>query len=71
MPSTSTVPAGTTITWVNADDVPHKIVSSDGKFTASPAIDTNDRYAFRFTQPGRYEYFCALHPKMTGVIVVK
>jgi plastocyanin len=57
--------------WVNADDVPHKIVSSDGKFAASPGIDTNDQYAFRFTQPGRYEYFCALHPKMTGVIVVQ
>jgi plastocyanin len=65
------VPAGTTITWVNADDVPHKIMSSDGKFAASPAIDTNDKYAFRFTQPGRYEYFCALHPKMTGTIVVR
>jgi 3',5'-cyclic-AMP phosphodiesterase len=71
IPPSTTVPAGTTITWVNADDVPHKIVSSDGKFAASPAVDTNDRYAFRFTQPGRYEYFCALHPKMTGVIVVQ
>ena len=71
LPPITTVPSGTTITWVNADDVPHKIVSSDGKFTASPAIDTNDQYAFRFTQPGRYEYFCALHPKMTGAIVVQ
>ena len=70
-PPATTVPAGTTITWVNADDVPHKIVSTDGKFAASPPIDTNDRYAFRFTQPGRYEYFCGLHPKMTGAIVVQ
>jgi Icc protein len=70
-PPSTTVPAGTTITWVNADDVPHKIVSSDGKFAASPVIDTNDKYAFRFTQPGRYEYFCGLHPKMTGAIVVQ
>jgi plastocyanin len=70
-PPSTTVAAGTTITWVNADDVPHKIVSTDGKFTASPPVDTNDRYAFRFTQPGRYEYFCAIHPKMTGVIVVQ
>ena len=71
LPPSTTVPVGATITWVNADDVPHKIVSSDGKFAASPAIDTNDQYAFRFTRPGRYEYFCALHPKMTGVIVVQ
>jgi Icc protein len=70
-PPSTTVPAGTTITWVNADDVPHKIVSSDGKSAASPAIDTNDKYAFRFAQPGRYEYFCGLHPKMTGAIVVQ
>jgi 3',5'-cyclic-AMP phosphodiesterase len=70
-PRSTTVPAGTTITWVNADDVPHKIVSSDGRFTASPALDTNDRYTFGFTRPGRYEYFCAIHPKMTGVIVVQ
>jgi plastocyanin len=70
-PRSSTVPPGTTITWVNADDVPHKIVSSDGKFTASPALDTNDRYTFPFARPGRYEYFCAIHPKMTGVIVVQ
>jgi 3',5'-cyclic-AMP phosphodiesterase len=70
-PRSTTVPPGTTITWVNADDVPHKIVSSDGKFTASPALDTNDRYTFGFTRPGRYEYFCAIHPKMTGVIVVQ
>jgi plastocyanin len=71
IPATTTVPVGSAITWVNADDVPHKIVSSDGKFTASPAIDTNDRYTFRFTRPGRYEYFCALHPKMTGAIEVR
>ena len=70
-PRSTTVPAGATITWVNADDVPHKIVSSDGKFTASPALDTNDRYTFAFTRPGRYEYFCAIHPKMTGAIVVQ
>ena len=70
-PRSTTVPAGTTITWANADDVPHKIVSSDGKFTASPALDTNDRYTFGFSRPGRYEYFCGIHPKMTGVIVVQ
>ena len=70
-PQNTTVKAGTTITWVNADDVPHKIVSSDGKFAASPPLDTNDRYALPFTEPGRYEYFCAIHPKMTGAIIVQ
>jgi Icc protein len=70
-PPSTTVPNGSTITWINDDDVPHKIVSSDNKFSASPALDTNDRYALPFKQPGRYPYFCALHPKMTGTIVVQ
>jgi plastocyanin len=69
-PATATVPAGSTVTWTNADDVPHRIASSDGAFTASPALDTGDQYAFRFTRAGRYEYFCSLHPKMMGVIIV-
>jgi plastocyanin len=51
--------------------VPHKIVSSDGRFAPSPALDTGERYAFRFTQPGRYPYFCALHPRMTGTVEVR
>jgi plastocyanin len=69
-PAAITVAAGSTVTWTNADDVPHRIASSDGAFTASPALDTGDRYAFRFTRAGRYEYFCSLHPKMTGAITV-
>jgi 3',5'-cyclic-AMP phosphodiesterase len=70
-PATTTVPAGSTITWINGDDVPHKIASSDGKFAASPALDTDERYGFRFTRAGRYDYFCALHPRMTGSVVVR
>jgi Icc protein len=70
-PTTTTVPAGSTVTWTNADDVPHRIASSDGAFASSPALDTGDQYAFRFTRAGRYEYFCSLHPRMTGVIVVQ
>jgi plastocyanin len=69
-PATTPVPAGSTVTWTNADDVPHRIASSDGAFASSPALDTGDQYAFRFTRAGRYEYFCSLHPKMMGVIIV-
>jgi Icc protein len=69
-PATTTVLTGSTVTWTNTDDVPHRIASSDGAFSASPALDTGDRYAFRFTRPGRYEYFCSLHPRMTGAVVV-
>ena len=69
-PRTLTVPAGTTVTWLNNDDVPHKIASADRRFASSPALDTHQRYDLRLATPGRYEYFCAIHPKMTGVVQV-
>ncbi len=65
-----TVSAGTTVTWVNQDDVPHKIVSTDKKFS-SPVLDTGGRFSHTFTAPGTYEYFCSIHPTMTGKVVVK
>lgn len=70
-PATLTVPAGTKITWVNRDDAPHKIVSAGKAFSASPVLDTGDRYSFSFAKTGTYDYFCSLHPKMVGKIVVQ
>src|SRR6266567_810544 len=64
------VKAGTTVTWDNADDIPHTVVAS-GKAFRSKTLDTEDKYAFTFTTPGTYEYFCSLHPHMTGSIVVE
>jgi plastocyanin len=69
-PPTLTVPPGATVTWINSDDVPHKIVSADGRFAPSPVLDTNQRYAAGFATAGTYRYFCALHPRMTGTVVV-
>jgi 3',5'-cyclic-AMP phosphodiesterase len=69
-PGTVTVKAGTTVTWTNHDDIPHTVDSTDGKFKSS-ALDTNDKFQFRFTAPGEYKYFCRIHPKMTGSIVVQ
>ena len=60
---------GTTITWTNHDDVPHNIVSTEQKFK-SPVLDTDEQFSHRFDAPGTYQYFCSLHPKMTGRIVV-
>jgi plastocyanin len=68
-PANASVPAGTTITWVNHDDVPHNIVSTEKKFK-SPVLDTDERFAHRFDEPGTYKYFCSLHPRMTGQVVV-
>jgi len=68
-PQKVTVKAGTTVTWINEDDIPHTIVSI-GHFRSS-ALDTDDKYSFTFTTPGTFEYFCGLHPQMQGSIVVE
>ena len=70
VPATLTVKAGTKVTWVNRDDVPHTATDTDKRFN-SKALDTDDQFAFTFNEPGTYNYFCALHPKMTGQIIVK
>lgn len=69
-PVTIEVQRGTTVTWVNKDDIPHVVASTSSKFR-SRAIDTDGSFSFTFTEPGTYEYFCSVHPKMTGKIVVK
>ena len=69
-PQQITVKAGTTVTWVNHDDIPHTATSKTGVFK-SKALDTDDKFSFTFATPGSYPYFCALHPHMTGTIVVE
>jgi plastocyanin len=69
-PPTLVVVPGTTVTWTNADDDVHTVVEKDRKFK-SAALDTNDTFSQTFSEAGEYEYFCSLHPRMTGKIVVK
>ncbi len=69
-PQTLTVRAGTKVTWVNKDDVPHTVTSTDKKFK-SPVLDTDEQFSHTFSVPGTYNYFCSVHPHMTGQIVVK
>ena len=69
-PSTVTVPAGTTVTWTNSDDIPHTVVSNDNTFK-SRVLDTDEKFSYTFTKPGTYPYFCSVHPKMTAKIVVQ
>ena len=68
-PPILTVKAGTTVTWVNTDDIPHVVTEKDGKFRSS-ALDTDDKFSQTFSTAGTVEYFCAIHPHMTGKIVV-
>jgi plastocyanin len=70
MPGDLTVAAGTTVTWVNHDDVPHTVRTIDGAIK-SKALDTDDKFSMTFDKPGTYEYFCSIHPKMTAKVVVK
>ena len=70
-PATITIPAGTMVTWTNSDDVPHVVTSDDNKMFKSKALDTDDHFSFTFTKPGTYNYYCAIHPKMTAKIVVQ
>ena len=69
-PPTLVVAPGTTVTWTNDDDSPHSVHEKDGKFK-SAALDTDDKFSQTFTAPGEYEYFCSIHPRMVGKIVVK
>jgi plastocyanin len=70
-PQQLTVKAGTTVTWTNKDDIPHGIAATGNTFKRSAAMDTDDNYSFTFTTPGTYQYFCYIHPHMTGMIVVE
>ena len=69
-PPELTVTAGTTITWTNRDDIPHTVVSPDKVFK-SKVLDTDEKFSVTFDTPGTFPYFCSIHPKMTGKVVVR
>jgi amicyanin len=64
------VKTGDTVTWINHDDIPHTVRSTTAAFKSN-ALDTDDKFSFTFAAPGKYDYFCSLHPTMTGSIVVE
>jgi plastocyanin len=68
-PATLSVPVGTTVTWVNEDDIPH-VVAEQNRAFKSKALDTDDSFTHTFSTPGTFAYFCALHPHMVGSIIV-
>jgi len=69
-PPELTVAVGTTVKWVNHDDIPHTVVDNNKAFR-SKALDTDDAYSFTFASAGTFSYFCGLHPHMVGKIIVK
>ena len=70
-PKTFTVPAGGAVTWTNHDNVPHVVTSADDEFKKSPVLKTGQRFSNTFATAGTYSYFCSIHPRMTGKIIVK
>jgi plastocyanin len=64
------VKAGTTVIWTNRDDIPHTVTSTDLVFK-SKTLDTDDKFTTTFSKPGTYPYFCSIHPKMTGKVIVE
>jgi plastocyanin len=68
--ATLAVPAGTTVVWTNRDEELHTVTSAERVF-ASPGLDAGETFAFTFTTPGTFRYYCALHPHMTGTVVVR
>jgi plastocyanin len=69
-PPEVTVAPGTTVTWKNADDIPHSVVENDTKFRSKP-LDTGESFSMTFTDTGEVGYFCGLHPHMKGRVIVK
>jgi plastocyanin len=69
-PQTITVKSGDKVTWINRDEEPHTVVSVQKQFKKSTALDTDQEFTITAGAPGTYTYFCSVHPKMTGTIVV-
>jgi plastocyanin len=69
-PTALTVSVGTTVTWVNRDDIPHTVVADDKSFR-SRVLDTDERFSVTFSKPGEFGYFCSLHPHMVGKVIVR
>lgn len=69
-PAMAAVPVGTTVTWMNHDDIPHNVVSPEQKFK-SPVLDTDETFSHTFDVAGTYKYYCSIHPRMTGQVVVR
>jgi plastocyanin len=67
-----TVPAGTPVTWTNADGSPHSIQDDSGQdlFPESQDLEHDDAFSYTYAQPGTYAYLCGIHNYMRGSVTV-
>lgn len=76
IPGAIEVSPGTKVTWTNHDIAPHIVTSGiiseelTGETFKSPELQFGEQYAYTFTEPGEYPYFCSFHPNMTGRVSV-
>lgn len=69
-PAEVTIAPGSTVKWINRDDIPHTVVGTEPAFK-SKVLDTDESFSYKFEKPGKYSYFCSIHPKMTAAVIVK
>lgn len=75
-PAELEVTVGTTVEWINQEEsVPHTVTSGSPDYPSgvfdSGRLRPGDSFRFTFQQPGTYEYFCSIHTRMRGRIIVK
>lgn len=68
-PKELTVNAGTTVTWKQKDSMFHKVISTN--LFQSTDLNIGDTFTFTFTTTGEFNYYCMIHPFMTGKIIVR
>ena len=69
--NTLTLPARATVTWINHDNVPHVVASADNQFQKSAVLKSGQGFSHTLVTTGTYSYFCSIHPRITGKIIVK
>ncbi len=69
-PETTTVMAGETVSWTNMDDETHTVTADDGTFD-SGEIENGESFNYTFEETGTFDYYCTIHPEMTGSVIVE
>ena len=75
IPYNMAISSGATVTWINADNAAHTVTSGtvtggpDGLFDSS-IIAMNSEFSYKFAESGKYDYYCIVHPWMTGIVTV-
>jgi plastocyanin len=68
-PNNLTVSPGTNVTWINNQNVAHRVVEQ-GLFD-SGILQQGQSFTYRFTNVGTYDYICGIHTYMKGKIIVQ